>query len=397
MTPSVTRAEPSILHVDLDAFYASVEQLHDPALRGRPVVVGGTGHRGVVCAASYEARAFGVHSAMPTARARRLCPHAVFLPPRFDAYGAASRDVHAVFATFTPVIEPIALDEAFLDVAGAQALFGPPESVACELRVRVRDATGLTVSVGAATTKLVAKLASDSAKPDGMLVIAPGTELEFLHPLPVQRLWGVGPATFGRLERFGVATVGDLAALPEDTLVAALGGSAGRHLHALAWNRDERAVETDRDTKSVGQEETFARDLTERADLHREVTRLADRVGTRLREHGLRGRTVTLKVRYFDFTTITRSATLPEPTDASAAIVQVVTALLEKVDSRGGVRLLGVSVKNFVTGASQQDALPFADERDRAAGADLERTIDAIRKRYGDRAVGTAALLDADP
>jgi DNA polymerase-4 len=390
------RTQPSLLHVDLDAFYASVEQLHDPSLRGKPVVVGGIGGRGVVCAASYEARAFGVHSAMPTAHARRLCPHAAFLPPRFDAYGEASRAVHAVFNEFTPLVEPIALDEAFLDVAGALQLFGAPRDIAIGVRKRIKAVTGLTASVGAATVKLLAKLASDSAKPDGLLIIEPGAELAFLHPLPVQRLWGVGPATLRHLERFGVVTVADLAQVPVETLVDALGSAAGRHLHELAWARDDRAVETDREVKSVGQEETFAHDVTERDALHREALRLADRVGSRLRDHDLTGRTITVKVRYSDFTTITRSATVPEPTAATAVISSVALDLLTNVDLRGGVRLLGVTMKNFVSGPQHQPSLfdvGVAPDVDPERGAKVDDAIDAIRKRYGDDAVRRAALL----
>ncbi|HVM40818.1 MAG TPA: DNA polymerase IV, partial [Acidimicrobiia bacterium] len=261
---------PSILHVDLDAFFASVEQLLDPALRGRPVVVGGTGNRGVVAAASYEARAFGIGSAMPTARARRLCPHAVFVPPRIDVYQGYSERVFAVFADVTPLVEGLSLDEAFLDVAGAAHLFGPGPDVARLIRRRVKDEVGLVCSVGVATTKHLAKLASAAAKPDGLLVVEPGTELEFLHPLPVERLWGVGPATRSRLDRIGVKTVGDLAALGEDALVRALGAAHGRHLHALAHNRDPRPVTPSRPTKSISAEETFARDLVAPGDLDRE-------------------------------------------------------------------------------------------------------------------------------
>ena len=252
-----SRAEPSILHVDLDAFYASVEQLDDPKLSGKPVVVGGLGPRGVVAAASYEARRFGVRSAMPMARARRACPDGVFLAPRFDAYRDASRAVMKILRSFTPLVEPIALDEAFLDVAGARRLHGTGPEIAVAIRGRVRDDTGLVASVGAASTKLLAKLASDLAKPDGLLVVEPGEELTFLHPLGVERLWGVGPATRRRLTELGVSTVGELAALPEEVLVGALGNAAGHHLHALAWNRDARPVEPEQVAKSVGHEETF--------------------------------------------------------------------------------------------------------------------------------------------
>jgi len=391
----------TILHVDLDAFYASVEVLDNPALAGRPVLVGGTGPRGVVAAASYEARRFGVHSAMPMGRARRLCPEAVVLPPRFDLYEAKSRAVHGIFAAFTPVIEPIALDEAFLDVTGGSRLLGDGREIGAAIRARVRAETGLTASVGVATSKLLAKLASDDAKPDGMLVVEPGTELAFLHPHPVGRLWGVGPATLARLERFGVETIGDLAALPETTLVDALGRAHGAQLHALARGRDDRPVEADRETKSIGQEETFPRDLADREALRREVLRMAERVGSRLREHGLAGRTVTLKVRFPDFRTITRSATLPEAFSASGEIARLGLALLEKVDTAGGLRLLGLSVSNLTTAATHQESL-FGDDGPGPAPAEapsarIQSAVDAVRARFGSDAVGPATLMKEAP
>ena len=376
----------TILHVDLDAFYASVEVLDNPALAGLPVLVGGTGPRGVVAAASYPARKFGVHSAMPMARARRLCPQAIVLPPRFDVYQAKSREVHAVFAAFTPVVEPIALDEAFLDVTGAGRLFGSGREIGAAIRARIRAETGLTASVGVAPNKLLAKLASDDAKPDGMLVVEPGTELAFLHPHPVGRLWGVGPATLARLERFGVETIGDLARLPEATLVDALGRAHGAQLHALAQGRDDRPVEADRETKSIGQEETFPRDVADRPALEQEVRRMAERVGARLRRHDLAGRTVTLKVRFPDFRTITRSATLPEAFDAAARISELALALLEKVDVAGGIRLIGVTVSNLTPGAAQQGSL-FGDGPD-GPPEPLRSAIDAVRARFGDDALG---------
>ena len=311
--------DPTILHVDLDAFFASVEQLLDPALRGKPVIVGGTGTRGVVATASYEARRFGVHSAMPTARARRLCPDGVFVSARHGTYGEFSERIFTVFRSLTPLVEPISLDEAFLDIAGTRRLFGSGPDVACTVKERVRDEIGLVCSVGVATTKLVAKLASDASKPDGLLVIEPGKELEFLHPMPVERLWGVGPATHRRLERLGVKTIGDLAAVSEATLVTTLGNSMGAHLHELSWNLDDRPVVGEHETKSVSSEETFAKDLYEREDLEREVRRLAHRTAARLREGGWRGRTVTLKVRFADFRTITRSATPGGATDSDHA------------------------------------------------------------------------------
>ena len=383
----------TILHVDLDAFYASVEVLENPALAGKPVLVGGTGPRGVVAAASYEARRFGIHSAMPMGRARRLCPQAIVLPPRFDLYGAKSRAVHEIFAAFTPVIEPIALDEAFLDVTGALRLFGTGAEIGAAIRARVRAKTGLTASVGVASNKLLAKLASDDAKPDGMLVVEPGSELAFLHPHPVGRLWGVGPATLARLERFGVETIGDLAALPEASLVDTLGRAHGHQLHELACGRDDRPVEPDRETKSIGQEETFPRDVADREALAREVRRMAERVGTRLRDHALTGRTVTLKVRFPDFRTITRSATLPEPFAVSSEIARQALALLDKVDTAGGVRLLGVSVSNLTAAAAHQESL-FGDEPALESSIPIQSVVDAVRARYGSEALGPASTVE---
>ena len=401
MIGPVERIEPHILHCDLDAFYASVEQLHDPTLRGRPVIVGGLGNRGVVAAASYEARAFGVFSAMPMHRARRLCPDGVFLAPRFDAYHDASRAVMEILRSYTPLVEPIALDEAFLDVAGARRRFGPGREIAAAIRTRVRADTGLTVAVGVATTKVLAKLASDQSKPDGLLVVEPGEELAFLHPLPVRSLWGVGPQTQKRLATLGVRTVGDLADLGEDTLVAALGEARGRHLHALAHNVDDRAVEPERAVKSIGHEETFPVDHTDPEVLRREVARLADRTAARLRASGHRGRTVQLKVRYADFRTITRSRTLPAPTDLAADIAATARTLLDGVEVGDGIRLLGVSVQQLV-----EDATPLALDLDGVAvgeggalrpddgrRAALEQSIDSVRSRFGPESVRPARLV----
>jgi DNA polymerase-4 len=402
--------EPSILHVDLDAFYASVEQLDDPSLAGKPVVVGGLGPRGVVAAASYEARRYGVHSAMPMTRARRACPDGVFLAPRFDRYTEKSREVMRVLRSFTPLVEPIASDEAFLDVGGAARIHGTGRECAAAVRRRVRDETGLTASVGVAGTKLLAKLASDLAKPDGLLVVEPGTELEFLHPLPVERLWGVGPATRKRLAARGVVTVGDLAAMSEDSLVSAVGGAHGRHLHALAWNRDDRPVEPTRVAKSIGHEETFATDVTDPAALERHVGRLADGVAARLRAAGRVGRTVQLKVRSADFRTITRSRTVREPTDLAAEIAEVARALLRDLPDLGqGVRLLGVSMQQLSVPAPAQPELFGADlagdpvppspratsRRDEQQA--LERTIDAVKARFGSDAVGRATTRVEHP
>jgi DNA polymerase-4 len=394
--------DPTILHVDMDAFYASVEVLQDPTLAGKPVIVGGAGPRGVVASCSYEARVHGVHSAMPSTRARRLCPDAVFLAGRHDLYGEYSARIHDVFKSFTPLVEGIALDEAFLDVAGARRLFGTPIAIAALIRARLRETLGLHASVGVATSKFVAKLASKAAKPvvdwdgirpgRGVVAVAPGGEVAFLHPLPVQSLWGVGPATRQRLERFGVRTIGDLAALPEATLVSALGAAVGHQLHALAWARDDRAVEPDLPVKSVGHEETYARDHHERAPLRREAVRLADSVGSRLRRHRLAGRTVSIKVRFHDFRTISRSRTLPAPVDLGPEIARVACDLLEQVDPSPGVRLFGVSVSNLVDDASRQ--LTLADV-DAGGWGGVTAAVDEIRGRFGDGAVGPATLVDA--
>jgi DNA polymerase-4 len=403
------RSLPSILHVDLDAFYASVEQLEDPSLVGKPVIVGGLGPRGVVAAASYEARRFGVFSATPMARARRACPTGVFLAPRFELYTEKSREVMRILRSFTPLVEPIASDEAFLDVGGAARIHGSGPECAVTIRARVRDETGLTASVGVASTKLLAKLASDLAKPDGLLVVEPGTELEFLHPLPVERLWGVGPATRKRLAAYGVTTVGELAALSEAAVVSAVGRAHGQHLHALSWNRDGRPVEPARVAKSIGHEQTFATDITDRAALDREVGRLADSVGSRLRAADRVGRTVQLKVRYASFRTITRSRTLPEPTDLAADIAAVARTLLDDVGGlTEGVRLLGVSMQQLSVPTPVQAEL-FGSEPAGVAEASpdpwdpghaasrreereaLEHTIDAVRARFGRDAVGLAS------
>jgi DNA polymerase-4 len=393
----------SILHVDLDAFYASVEQLLDPTLVGKPVIVGGIGRRGVVCAASYEARRFGVHSAMPSGRAHQLCPAGIFLAPRLGVYTDYSKLVMAVLRDTTPLVEQLSVDEAFLDVSGARRLLGDGREIAAHVRARVRAEVGLTVSVGVATTKFLAKVASDRAKPDGLLVIEPGSELEFLHPLPVRALWGVGPKTAQKLERFGVVSVGDVARIPCETLVAALGDAVGHHLHDLAHNRDPRPVITDREAKSIGHEETFGEDLRARDDIERELLRLSDSVASRLRAAGMRARTVTVKARYPDFSTITRAQTLPRATSTSNVITRAARVLLDQIDCARGLRLVGVHCSSLVPdGEPVQGTLRFDldvdDEPSRRAAlderhADIERTVDDVRRRFGKNAVGAAALL----
>jgi DNA polymerase-4 len=389
----------TILHVDMDAFYVSVELRRRPDLVGQPVVVGGTGSRGVIAAASYEARRFGVFSAMPSSTARRLCPHAVFLPGDHDLYGSVSAEVHEVFHSVTPYIEPLALDEAFLDVTGSVRLFGDGVAIAHRVRDLVWERLQLRCSVGVAPNKFLAKLASKAAKPvarpdgvspgPGVVEVRPGEELAFLHPLPVKALWGVGPATLERLSRFGVKTVGDLAQLDEATLVAAVGSAHGRHLHQLSWAIDDRPVEVDRETKSIGHEETFATDRHTHEELHRELVRLADGVAVRLRAHGTGARTFQLKVRFAGFHTITRAITVPTALQTAHGIVQAVEPLLHAIDPSPGVRLLGVSASNFAESAEQlsMDDLLTSDGAAGVATAGewqaAEETIDAIRSRFG--------------
>jgi len=394
-------SEPTILHVDMDSFFASVEVLVDPSLKSKPVIVGGAGARGVVASCTYEARAYGIHSAMPSARARRLCPHAVFVHGHYDLYADYSKRIHAVFESYTPLVEGISLDEAFLDVAGARRLFGPAEDIAWAIRGRIADELALDCSVGVGPTKLIAKLASKAAKPKaslrgkqpghGVVVVRPGEELAFLHPLPVSALWGVGPATEARLKRFGVATVGDLSKISLESLVGALGNALGRHLHDLSNGRDPRPVEPVRDTKSVGHEETYTADLVDPDELRHEALRMADAVGSRLRAAGLAGRTVTVKVRFHDFETITRSHSVGALVDTGHEIAQVATALLDQVDPTPGVRLLGVSVSNLSKGAARQ--LTLDDGADTAAWDEATRAVDEVRNRFGDGAVGPAALM----
>ncbi|MDQ3147930.1 MAG: DNA polymerase IV [Actinomycetota bacterium] len=399
----VTEAAPSILHVDMDAFFVAVELLERPDLVGRPVVVGGSGNRGVVAAASYEARAYGIHSAMPSARAARLCPSAVFLPGRYHRYQEVSTRVGEIFASFTPQVESISLDEAFLDVSHARRLFGDGRRIAVDLRERVRSELGLGCSVGVAPRKLTAKLASEAAKPTaslagpvpgpGVVVVTLAGELAFLHAHPVEALWGVGPATRRRLDRLAVRTVADLAAVGEDALVRLLGNASGRHLHALAHGRDERPVVNASAPKSIGHEETFAVDHHSRQTLQREAVRLADAVAGRLRRAGLAARTVQLKVRFGDFRTITRSTTSAEAFDTGADVTRLACRLLADVDPSPGVRLLGVSVSQLGPAAARQLSL---EETGRASWTAATGAVDLIRGRFGDDAIVPATLADAD-
>jgi DNA polymerase IV len=395
----VVGKDPTILHVDMDAFFVSCELRRRPELKGLPVVVGGAGNRGVVAAASYEARVHGVFSAMPSARARRLCPQAVFLPGDHRYYGEISREVMAVFRSYTPLVEPLSLDEAFLDVAGARRLHGSAVEIAHTIRAEVLEQQELACSVGVAPNKFLAKLGSQAAKPrpsaegiavgTGVNVILPGEEIAFLHPLPVEALWGVGPATQRRLDRLAVRTVGDLAALPLDTVVAALGQANGRHLHALAHGVDPRRVEPDQKVKSVGHEETFSTDHYRRDTLRKELVRMADATAARLRENGVAGRTVTLKVRFGDFRTITRSRTVPDPLSGGTEITRIAKELLDGVDPGTGVRLLGVSVSGLVQGGTRQLSL---DDVSAGSWEDATTAVDEIRARFGAEAVVPASM-----
>jgi DNA polymerase-4 len=392
------RDSATFLHVDLDAFFAAVEQLDDPTLRGRPVIVGGLGNRGVVSTASYEARVFGVHSAMPMARARKACPHATFLAPRGKRYAEKSAEVMAILETVTPLVEQLGIDEAFLDVAGARRLLGTPAEIAALVRRRVLDATGLTISIGVASTKFLAKLCSDLAKPDGVLLIEPGTERAFLAPLPASRLWGVGPATLRKLDRMGVRTIGDVANLDEHLLTGALGSSLGGHLHALARNDDTREIVVDRAAKSIGAEETYATDLKTRDECERELVRLADRTCERVRHSELVARTLTLKVRFGDFETRTRARTLPEATDISTVVVAAARELLGAFDVTRGVRLLGLSLSQFRERPPTQSVLDLVDgvtdEQHRTERrAAVEHAVDEVRDRFGSQAVRPATLV----
>ena len=400
----------------MDAFYVSVELRRRPELRGRPVVVGGSGSRGVVAAANYEARRFGVFSAMPSSRARRLCPQAVFLPGDQALYAEVSEDVHRIFEDVTPLVEPIALDEAFLDVTGARALFGDGETIGRFIRRRVLDELELQCSVGVATSKFVAKLASKGAKPRvtdrgveegiGVLVVEPGREREFVSPLPVDALWGVGPATLTRLERLGVRTVSDLAELPPEILERSVGVAHGRHLAALARAEDDREVTPHRPAKSIGNEETFARDLVSADEIRSEVVRLADHVAGRLRLHGRSARTVTLKIRYSSFETITRSVTPSRAVNTSPGMMAVLDPIVVDI-ARGlsptlGVRLLGVSASQLVEPTSQMslfddvvggDGPAFDVDAIETRWEPASRAIDAIRERFGRGAIGPAGSL----
>ena len=380
--------EATILHADLDAFFASVEQRDERRLRGRPVLVG----MGVVLAASYEAKAFGIRTAMSERQARRLCPHAISVKPRFSAYVEASKAVFEVFENTTPLVEGLSIDEAFLDVRGMERAFGTPVEIAERLRRDVLDRVGLPITVGVARTKFLAKVASAVAKPDGLLVVPPDQELRFLHPLPVERLWGVGPVTAAKLRARGISKVRQVAVLPESVLVSMLGAASGRHLHALAHNLDPRPVRTGRRRGSIGSQRALGRGPTSLEELDASLIGLVDRVTRRLRAARRVGRTVVLRLRFDDFTRATRSHTLDRPTAQTHTILATARGLLaaaRPMIERRGVTLVGVAVANLEDDRPLQLMLPFDPRND----GELDAAVDEVRTRFGNEALTRAVLL----
>ncbi len=405
---SPTAAVPRvILHVDMDAFFVSVELLRNPELRGQPVVVGGTGARGVVAAASYEARAFGIHSAMPSVRARRLCPQLVFLPGDHKHYSLVSAQINELFHGLTPLVEPLSLDEAFLDLTGTFRLIGSPLQAAQHLRKRIFDEVGLTSSMGIARNKFLAKLATNRAKPrpsrsgpvegPGVFVLETGEESAFLAALPIERLWGVGPATLAKLAPLRIRTVGDLAGVPSTMLTGAVGAGAATRLAELAKGIDDRPVVPDAEPKSISHEETFSRDLVSMDELRTELIRQSEAVASRMRTLGFRGRTVQLKLRYKDFKTLTRSHTLPMPSDRGTEIADTAWTMLLKLPIEGGIRLVGVGMSNLtkepvLEQLSFDELLSDAPANDHRAWDDANSAIDEIRSKFGAGVIGPARL-----
>lgn len=379
-----------ILHVDMDAFFVEVERLENPGLVGRPVAVGGVGPRGVIASASYEARSFGVRSAQPTSTALRLCPHLVVVPSSHRRYEDVSTAVFAIFRSATPLVEGLSLDEAFLDVSGLRHHYESPVAVGEDLRFRIRSELGLPASVGVAANKLIAKLASEEAKPDGIRHVPLETQLDFLHQLPANALWGVGPATLAGLERLGIETVGDIAEMPEGTLGRSLGPTMGRHLHQLANAIDSRRVEPDSEAKSVSVEQTYETDLVGDEVIEAAVLAHAHRLSGRLRRSGLLARTVTLKVRYDDFSTITRSQTTDGATQGARELFAAAKTLLAQVDTTHPIRLLGLGGSNLEDAASpRQMGLNTSEEWEK-----MEEAIASVRDRYGDDALTAARLIE---
>ncbi len=392
---SATSRERRILHVDMDAFYAAIEQHDRPELRGKPILVGGSPQgRGVVTTASYEARPFGCHSAMPMARAVRLCPQAIVVPPRFERYGEVSRQVFAIIEFFTPLVEPLSIDEAFLDVTGSLQLFGPPVQIAQELKRRIQTETGLTASVGVAPNKFVAKLASDLEKPDGLVVVRPDGVQAFLDPLPIARLWGVGKATLPRFEALGVRTFADARRLSEMQLRECF-GEAGKHFSALVRGLDERPVVADREAKSISHETTFAVDVSNPEQLRGVLLHQLEQVAGRLRRHGRLARTVMLKVRSAEFVTVTRRTTLEQATDRTDVLWHAAAGLFDTWARQrpGRVRLVGVGASQLSDACGRQ--LSLFERQDEARQRQLDRVIDTIRERFGRDAITRGAPFEA--
>jgi len=390
---AIMNPDPTILHVDMDAFYASVEQRDRPELRGKPVIVGGTQGRGVVCAASYEARPFGVHSAMPISTARRLCPHGIFLPVRMQHYAAISGQIRSIFFSFTPLVEPLSLDEAFLDVRGCEGLFGPAPEIARQIKERIRAEIGLIASVGVAPNKYLAKLASDVGKPDGFVVLPPNKVNEFLAPLPVSRIWGVGAKGEKRLHDMGIRTIGQIAAMPEKVLSDRF-GEMGRHIWRLANGQDGRTVVPDREAKSVSTETTFAQDIGDCGVLRVWLLDLVDQLASRLRHEGIWARTIDVKIRSSDFRTVTRSTTLAEPTNVTNIIWKAAADVFDRslTSDLLPVRLLGVGATKLTREPAVQGDL-FQPENRQREGA-LDQTIDTIRAQFGTGSIQRGVLLD---
>ena len=379
------------LHIDMDAFFASVEELDDPSLVGLPVIVGGLGGRGVVCAANYVARTYGVNSAMPMSTAFRNCPNAVVRRPRFERYSEISQQVFTILEEFTPKVQPLSIDEAFLDVSGALSLLGRPHIIARDIRERVRSELGLAASIGVASSMFVAKVAGSRAKPDGLLVVPAHETVDFLAPLPVTALWGVGPVTAKRLRSFGYSTIGDIQIASAELLASVLGERQADHIHNLAMGIDPREISTHIAEKSIGRSQTFSDDLIDIADMRREVLRQATDVAARARKHDFLAHTVTVTVRYGDWATVTRSRTLTDPTNATKLISSEAHSLLDAVDGlERGVRLLGVRLENLV--GEGEVALLWEDETD---GHEVDDVVDAVSERFGSGSVQAASLLRA--
>lgn len=383
----------SIIHLDMDAFYPAVEVLDKPELKGKPVIVGGAKERGVVSSASYEARRFGVHSAQPIATAIRLCPDGVFMPVRMSRYKEVSRQVFEIFHCFTPLVEPLSIDEAFLDLTGAERLMGQTEVIAKKIKETVLKKTGLTVSAGVASSKFVAKIASDIDKPDGLTVVPPDRVREFLDPLPVKKMWGVGRVTQQALARLNVKTFKDLRQIPVEVLEKNF-GKHGAAMHLLSMGIDERDVEPEREPKSIGHEQTFMKDILDPDQARKEILSLANRVALRMRREEVRGSTVSLKVKYSDFTQITRAATLPEPTDDSMEIYSTSCRLLKKTDvGKRPVRLLGISLSQLSSLEREKQLSLFDQDKGCQKRKDLNTALDSICDKFGEKSIRPATLI----